>query len=46
MEYDVCVGKGKPTQIGGKRRTRHKKQRTLRKQKRSTRTKRKQNKRK
>jgi len=46
MEYAVCVSNGIQIQTGGKRRTRHKKQRTLRKQKRSTRTKRKQNKRK
>ena len=43
MEYEVCVGEGKPEQKGG-RRTRHKKQRTSRKQKRSTRNTRKQNK--
>ena len=47
MEYEVCVGEGKPEQKQeGGRRTRHKKQRTSRKQKRSTRNTRKQNKRK
>ena len=47
MEYEVCVGEGKPEQKQeGGRRTRHKKQRASRKQKRSTRNTRKQNKRK